>query len=472
MLLSPRCLSHTAARQRRLSSSRRRAARVAAASAPVPPSAPHNAPPAAVWGAFALVAGNTVGAGVLALPEETRAAGFVPATTALLAAWAFAVVTGLLLAEVCAAADAGHAPGSPPPSLAALATRTLGASFAPFYTAGVVFLHLALLVAYTCKAGAVLSSRTGWPFPVTASAFAASLAAVAGLCSPAQLDAVNGALLALLVAAFTFLLSVAAPAVDVSRLLATSDWAALPPSLAVISLSFVFHNVTPLVVRGVAADVASVRFAIAGGTALPLLLYLLWLAARLGVDPSSATLSAAASSDLPSLAADAFALLAVETSALGFVLSLAALVADALPPRSPLSSPASASEPPSEPLSEALFRPTSESASDAASVSPAPLAASLLPPLAASILRPDLFLSALDAAGAVGGAALFGALPAVMALRERSRAAEAATAEVGGDVAPIRLAPIRFVPGGDAVAWGAAALGVALVATDISNEVM
>ena len=52
------------------------------------------------WSAIALVAGTTVGAGILALPAMTHPAGFLPSTVMLMVVWVYALVAALLLAEV------------------------------------------------------------------------------------------------------------------------------------------------------------------------------------------------------------------------------------------------------------------------------------------------------------------------------------------------------------------------------------
>ena len=51
-------------------------------------------------GAVALVAGTTVGAGMLALPAVTADSGFVPSTVALFGCWLYMATTGLLIVEV------------------------------------------------------------------------------------------------------------------------------------------------------------------------------------------------------------------------------------------------------------------------------------------------------------------------------------------------------------------------------------
>ena len=56
--------------------------------------------PGTVIGSAALVAGTTVGAGILALPAKTLAAGLAPTATPLIGGWLFMAATGLLIAEV------------------------------------------------------------------------------------------------------------------------------------------------------------------------------------------------------------------------------------------------------------------------------------------------------------------------------------------------------------------------------------
>ena len=56
--------------------------------------------PGTVIGSAALVAGTTVGAGILALPAKTLAAGLAPTATLLIGGWIFMAATGLLIAEV------------------------------------------------------------------------------------------------------------------------------------------------------------------------------------------------------------------------------------------------------------------------------------------------------------------------------------------------------------------------------------
>lgn len=56
--------------------------------------------PGSLLGCTALVAGTTVGAGILALPAVTLPSGVVPSTVMLIAVWIYTLASGLLIAEV------------------------------------------------------------------------------------------------------------------------------------------------------------------------------------------------------------------------------------------------------------------------------------------------------------------------------------------------------------------------------------
>lgn len=130
--------------------------------------------PGSVFGAAALVAGTTVGAGILAVPFVTADSGFVAASgamtgprtahlladscaggglspqgfTGLLASagmWAYSVVCGLLLAEVNL--NTLSSLGRTEATITTMAERTLGSSGSRVVGASYLFLHCAMLVA-------------------------------------------------------------------------------------------------------------------------------------------------------------------------------------------------------------------------------------------------------------------------------------------------------------------------------------
>ena len=56
--------------------------------------------PGSLVGGMLLVAGNCIGAGMLALPIVMGLAGFLPSLSMLIAAWIFMTFTGCLLVEI------------------------------------------------------------------------------------------------------------------------------------------------------------------------------------------------------------------------------------------------------------------------------------------------------------------------------------------------------------------------------------
>ena len=137
-----------------------------------------------VMGAALLLAGSTVGAGALALPQVAAPAGFPATAAALTGAWGLLTAEALLLAEVCLTMmrernadreEHGRAATSASVSLRAMAGRTLGplgsACVAPVY----VLSSLALLVAYVAKAGEVLGGVSGLPREAAGGLFVAAL---------------------------------------------------------------------------------------------------------------------------------------------------------------------------------------------------------------------------------------------------------------------------------------------------------
>jgi tyrosine-specific transport protein len=383
----------------------------------------------AVWGASVLVAGTTVGAGILALPAVTAPAGLAPSLVSLTGVWLLSIATGLFLAEVTARATAD---GEESPSFVSLARRTLGSAggFAAIVTQ--FFLQETLMVAYASKGGEVLV-RLGIVSSSPAQGevlFVLTLSTLCALASPQQLDRCNGGLLAALTLSFVLLLTGTLPNVQ-SASLAFADWPQILPALPVISLSFVYHNVVPILVRSLRGHAPSVRAALWQGTALPFAMYLLWEVAVLG---SAAPAAGADPLSRSSPIISAFSLLAVATSYLGFVLSLSDMIADL----------GRGGRPDAEPRPPGAL----------AGVPAKQLLQAVLPPLAASILFPGVFLSALEVAGVFGALTLGGWLPGVMVLAERRK---------GGEREPSPLAP----PGGDAAPALVAALAAATLLGDV-----
>ena len=155
------------------------------------------------------------------------------------------------------------------------------------------------------------------------------------------------------------LLGVAAGEVHPEQL-AVANWGALPDALPIITLSFVYQNVVPVISTSLEGDIGKIRQAVLLGSLVPWLMFISWDAAILGssafAEAGAAAGAAAAAagggavaavvdplavlreSGLPAVGPliDAFTFLAITTSFLGFVLGLSDFVADVIQASIPL----------------------------------------------------------------------------------------------------------------------------------------
>ncbi|XP_042514198.1 tyrosine-specific transport protein-like isoform X1 [Macadamia integrifolia] len=346
--------------------------------------------PGSLSSAIFLVAGTTVGAGILAIPAVTQEAGFLASAVTCVLCWIYMVVTGLLIAEVnvntmCELGSGGV-------SLVSMAMRTLGKFGVQIACWSYIFIHYALLVAYVARSSDILTSFLSIPLWESATLFSSILGGICYFGSQRFIGAVNGILVSGIIISFTALVVVASGDLKWNTLL-RANFEAVPLSIPIIALSFVYQNVVPVLCTDLEGDLSKVRTAIVLGTAVPLVLFLVWDAVTLGtistletgsdkiLDPLQQLRS---SSGVAGPIIEVFSLLAIATSYIGFTLGLTDFIADL------------------------LKLPSGQS-------KPLPYILTLLPPLILSLLDPEIFFKALDFAGTYGVLVLFGILPAAMA---------------------------------------------------------
>ena len=148
--------------------------------------------------AAALIAGTTVGAGVLALPAATASAGFYSSTGVLCGAWVFMAVSGLLVAEASVAVVCQT--GRPDLGFLATVRALLGEDVGRAAGAAYAFLHYALLVAYAAQGGALLAGGVGAAPAIGAVAFGASVGGGVAFGPSDAVDAANNVLVGVVVA--------------------------------------------------------------------------------------------------------------------------------------------------------------------------------------------------------------------------------------------------------------------------------
>ena len=328
--------------------------------------------------AAALIAGTTVGAGVLALPAATASAGFAASTGVLCGSWVFMAAAGLLVAE--AAAAVAERTGEADVGFLATVRELLGEDVSRVTGATYAFLHYALLVAYAAQGGGLLAGAVGAPAAAGALVFGAGVGGGVAFGPPKIVDKANDAFCAVVAVSFVVLLIVGAPAFDVDRLMATApDAKAAFGAVPISILSLVYHNVIPTVSRRLGFDRARIAKAVLLGSAFPLVMFICWNALVQGVvdgssaDPVAALIAAEsgeAGAEL-SAAVQIFSFSAVVTSFVGFYYGMRGLVRDTL---------------------------VESSASGLATDERVLAAAVLVPPSILAATDPTLFLPALDAA--------------------------------------------------------------------------
>lgn len=354
----------------------------------------------------ALIAGTTIGAGILALPAATLPAGLIPSTLLMVGVWLYMAVSGLLIAEVNL--QTMRQLGKPYMGFMGTAQHHLGKGGSAIATILYVFNHYALLIAYTARGGDILASALGnlevrlniapamplwWGHII----FAAILGSVLFFSSQRFIGQINSTLLAIVIISFIGLLLLIAPQVHLQQL-AAQHWNKVSIAIPVMFVAFVYHNVVPVVTTQLEGDRTKIRQSIFFGSLIPLIMFLIWNALIIGsieaaIDPIEQLRSGISNPSL-GIAVSIFSEFAIITSFIGFVYGLVSFFED-------ISNVSSC------PQSKKFFI----------------YSLVIIPPIVPSILNPNIFLDAMDLAGAFGISVLFGIIPAAMAWKQRYQTA-------------------------------------------------
>lgn len=288
-------------------------------------------------GGILLIAGTTIGAGMLAMPLVCAALGF-PMTVALLVAlWCLTTYSALLLVEVQQYAE-------PDTGLTTLATRYLGRSGYWITQTALLWLLYSLTAAYLTAGGdqlaAQLSRALAWPVTSQQGTLLLTLVTACLVSSGSRLvDTSNRLLFSLKMVVLLLMLLLIAPRVDSSHLLAMPQQPqAILAAIPVLFTAFGFHATLPSVLHYLGGTVRQWRVVVLAGSTIPLLCYLAWQWAIQGLLNQQYLLAVLA--DLPGLpglmqalqnsrvpshiesAVRLFAALALSTSLLGVTLGL------------------------------------------------------------------------------------------------------------------------------------------------------
>ena len=235
-----------------------------------------------VLGSTLIIAGTTIGAGMLALPLASAGIGFTTSLIIMVALWALMAYTALLMVELHQHADASA-------TLHTLAKQFLGKKGKWVASFSMLFLFYSLCAAYIAGGGAQFGERisqfTGVEISGMTSTviFTIVVAAVVTI-GTGTVDKVNRVLFTIKLIAMAMVLTFLAPNVTESYLLSMPvEQGLVVAAIPVIFTSFGFHGSIPAIVNYLDGNTPSLRKAIIVGSSIPLIIYVFWQIVTLGV---------------------------------------------------------------------------------------------------------------------------------------------------------------------------------------------
>lgn len=346
-----------------------------------------------ILGGSLLVAGTSIGGGMLALPVLTSLAGFLPSLVIYFLCWLFMASTGLLFLEVSHWLKGES-------NVISMAEATLGKAGRYFAWAVYIFLFYCLTIAYMVGCGNIVVELSqyripDWLGPIVFVVIFAPLILIPTIWA----SRLNVWLVAGLALSYLGFVILGFRYVN-SEFLSHSSWPHALMALPIAFTAFAYQGIIPTLAAYMHHDAASTRKAILIGSFIPLVAYIIWEWLILGIVPTygpGGLAEALKNGDNavyplknfiqnPAVyyLGQSFAFFALVTSFLGVTLGLRDFLADGLQIRKDRKGKAL--------LALLIFTF----------------------PLIISVSYPRIFLIALDYAGGFGVALLLGLLPIIM----------------------------------------------------------
>jgi len=345
-----------------------------------------------------LVAGTSIGGGMLALPILTSVTGFIPSLCIYLLCWLFMASTGLLFLEIT---QWMHREAN----IVSMAQRTLGRPGKIVAWILYLFLFYSLNIAYIVESGKTVvefanGQMADWMGPIIFLILFAPCIAI----STALAGRINLILMAGLILSYICFVVLGIRYIN-PQLLISANWLQAPRALPIAFTSFAFQGIIPTLASYLHYDVHKGRKAILIGSFIPLIAYTIWQTLIMGIVPIEGAngLAEALQNDLNAVQAikyfvnneyiyaigQSFAFFALITSFLGVTLGLRDFLADGLN------------------IKKTIYGRMCL------------LSLIFIPPLLVAIIYPNIFLTMLEYAGGIGCALLLGLLPIIMVWRGR-----------------------------------------------------
>ncbi len=229
-------------------------------------------------GGTLLVAGITLGVGMLALPVATAQAGFIPSLFTYLICWLFMLCTGLLILEACIWMPKDS-------NLITMAARLLGKGGKVSCWILYLFLFTCLMVAHVAGGAEVVHQITGGILPTWLSLIIYVLAfAPVVYLGTHSVDRLNLLLIAGVAITYLYFVFSTLPLVNLEQL-SRADWPKTFLALPIVFTAFGYQSLIPTLMTYMNRNIQKVRLAIIFGTSIPLIIYIIWEFLILGVVP-------------------------------------------------------------------------------------------------------------------------------------------------------------------------------------------
>lgn len=293
-----------------------------------------------LFGGTLIIAGTTIGAGLLALPIVSAQLGFITSTLLMIGVCALMMYTAFIAIEINLYFGKGI-------NISSAAEKVLGKSGRALSTFAILLLYYALLSAYISMGSSTIKEIVSTYLHLPTSSlipeilFTLIFGSFVYACT-AAVDHLNRLLFTIKVIFFAILITALFPVIDKENLLQSSkDFGSIWAVIAIFVTSFGFHGSIPSVIDYLGLHPKRLFWTFFVGSLIPLIFYILWQATTLGSLPLIgqhsfetvashnndvggfiSELNAVSESRVLDWATNGFAFLAIATSFLGVALGL------------------------------------------------------------------------------------------------------------------------------------------------------
>jgi len=233
--------------------------------------------------AMLLVAGTSIGGGMLALPVSTGISGFFPSLLVMICCWAAMTTTGLLLVEASLWMPAGS-------HMISMSGKMLGNPGRAASWILYLFISFASIVAYTAGGGLMIVDAVHNLLGIELSRAVSCVLFFFMFGVLVDFGAnivgrVNSILFFGMLGAYFLLIGTGAPEVKADNLM-YQNWSTAFIGVPLILTSFSFQTMVPSLTPYLNRDPKKLRWCVVGGTSITLLVYIMWQWLVLGIVPA------------------------------------------------------------------------------------------------------------------------------------------------------------------------------------------